>query len=798
MRIPGMAMAAMLSFALHAQSPRAYENAAQNALDSRDYYSAMQYYGKVLEMEPSRLDVSYRYADAARQFGAFSKAETYFEKTIREDQFRSFPDASFQLASVKKNLGKYDEAIQLYEQYNAESKPNVALKRKAEVDVVQCEWAMEKTLQPDASITVQPLSEFGFNTLEADFGAIQYGNNCYFSSFKYEDWGDKHVPKRPIVRVMVATDGCDPVPAFFNDSKRHTAHAAFSPDTSVLVFNKCDYTTDTEIQCGLYFTRKTATGWTIPVPLPDCINQEGFTATEPNVATMGDGYYTLFYASDVPGGKGGLDIWKVRFSAVGNFDKPENLSDLNTAQNDITPFYDASQKMLFFSTNGRWSLGGYDVYQSPLKNGKWLDPDHLDVPINSSFDDVYFTIQGEKAAYLTSNRSASMKLDDDCCYDVYKVEYLPLQLTASTFSTLTERPLDGVTYSIREIKDTTVNSRHSGADSSMNFQLLRQKQYMVIATKPYYEPDTVWVSTATFPENRQFVEKLYLEPRFQLKVQSFHQWTKEPLTGVQFRLLEPAKQVAENHTTGLESNETNILFKGKRLFTIIAEKQGFLSDTVQITESELYALVAGSTLTKSLFLTPATMHAYLPITLYFDNDQPNPRTRATTTLMTYDETVAQYLNRRQVFIDGYTVNLTGEAKKDAEEKLGRFFDYEVKGGQVKLETFASNLSLFLAGGSNLNIMVKAFASPLANADYNMALTQRRIASVRNFFRKYNNGIFESYIRSGQLQVSMLPLGETQADVRVSDDSKNKRLSIYSPEASKERRAEILEVRIFKN
>jgi hypothetical protein len=67
--------------------------------------------------------------------------------------------------------------------------------------------------------------------------------------------------------------------------------------------------------------------------------------------------------------------------------------------------------------------------------------------------------------------------------------------------------------------------------------------------------------------------------------------------------------------------------------------------------------------------------------------------------------------------------------------------------------------------------------------------------VRNYFRRYENGIFEQYLRNGQLQISVLPLGESEADTNVSDDPRNKRLSVFSPEASKERRAEIIEVRI---
>lgn len=799
MRVFGLALIAMLSTKLFAQTPRAFENAAQNAFDSRDYYSAMQYYGKVLEMEPNRLDVSYRYADAARQFGAFSKAEAFYEKTVLEDKSFTFPDATFKLADVKKKLGKYDEAIQLYGRVKDQTQVPAPQKESATADAEQCEWALEKLTYPDLSVKVEQVTEWGFNTPEADFGAVIQNEKLYFTSFKYEQWGDKYYPQRPVLRVMESIGECNPTPAFFNDPHRHTANAAFSPDGNLLIFNKCDYGASMDITCELYFSRKTASGWTEPAILPDNINVAGFTTTQPNVVPAGDGYFYLYFASNAPGGKGGLDLWRVRFTAVGNFGKPENLTDLNTAGNDVTPFYDARNNVLYFSTTGRWSLGGYDIYKSRATSGThWNEPEHLDVPFNSSFDDLYFTAQREDFAYLTSNRTGAEKLEDACCFDIFKVAYLPLDLTASAFSKFGKSPVDGVQFDLKEMLEDAPESKFSGQDNKADFKLLRQRKYMVVAQKEFYLPDTVYLTTSTFPANLRFLENLYLAPHIDLSVKTFHQWTKEPLADVRIRLLELATgKNAEKYATSV-GNETVMDVSNRPEFTIVIEKDGYVPDTLVVSANELKDLIGGSKLNKNIFLAPANMSAYLPITLFFDNDQPDPRTRATTTMLSYEQTVERYLARRQAFIDSYTANLSGKEKDDAIEKLGRFFDYEVKGGQVKLEVFASNLTLFLAGGANLEIMVKAFASPLANSEYNMALTQRRIASVKNFFRRYNNGIFESYIRTGQLKVSMLPLGENQSSPTVSDDAGNKRLSIYSPEASKERRAEILEVRVFKN
>ena len=783
-----------------AQSPRAYENAANNALEAHDYYAAMQYFGKVLEMDPNRPDVTYRYADAARQFGAYGQAETYFQKAIDSDPKGSFPDAAFMLASVKKYLGKYDEAIRLYRRYTAVTASGTPFRKQAEQDIEQCLWAMERLTNPDRSIHVERLPDGTPNTGESDFGAMMYGDTLLYSSFRHTDWGDKNYPPRPIAKIMESVDNADAEPVSWNDPKRHTANMAVSADGRVMVFNKCDYVGKTDIVCELYFSAKTAAGWSAPVKLPANINVAGYTSTQPNIHLTTEGYYELFYASDCPGGKGGLDLWRVRFSEAGNFAKPENISALNTADNDATPFYYEPDKTMYFSTKGRQTIGGYDIYKSGWRNNTWQEPEHLDVPLNSSYDDLFFALLNDETVYFTSNREESVSLTgESCCYDIYKGNYLPINLKTLSFSLPHEDVLPGVLFSLSEVPaERDVLNRFSGETNESDFGIRRQKKYMVIAQKENYTSDTVYFETRTLPKDRKFTEKLYLIPEIALAVKTFHEWTKDPLNGVKVRLYETPGVMADEKFTGAESNESKMNVGGRRMFTIIAEKEGFVSDTAVVTAEELRAVMAGSTITRNLFLTPASMSAYLPITLFFDNDQPDPRTRATTTQQSYDQTVNRYLTRREAFIQTYSANLQGAEKERAVEQLGKFFDEEILAGFVKLEVFAGNLELFLNGGARIEIMVKAFASPLATSEYNLALTQRRISSVRNYFRKFQNGIFEAYIRNGQLKVSTLPLGESAASPGVSDDARDKRRSVFSLDASRERRAEILEVRLFKN
>lgn len=786
-----------VAWTARAQSPKQYERAAEKSFAAKDYYSALQYYRNALAFDSSRADVWYGYAQSARLFGSYQCAAESYARTLELDAKKQFPQAIYWLASVKKNLSDYYAALSLYKQFLAQPNGDLTLRQAAERELDDCEWALEQITNPDPNVLVERLPASP-NTEQSDFGATLRGDTLYYSSFREMDWKDRHYPARPIVKVMESLPGREPAPAPFNLDDRHTAHAAFSPDGQLMIFNQCDYKGETEVVCELYLSRRTAAGdWSSPVKLPETINVAGFTATQPNIGRDDDGYYELYFVSDRPGGKGGLDLWRARFSLAGNFANPENLGALNTPENDVTPFFDSKYKTLYFSSLGYQNLGGYDIYKTAQTSAGWQTPEHLPVPLNSSYHDVYYAPQNEDMAYFTSNREGSIVYTEDaCCYDLYKASALPISLEALAFSDLTQENLDEVLFTLTEMPgERTPISQFSGDGNQAGFDVQRRHTYQIIANRDGYLPDTAYVTTDLVPTSRKFVEKLYLTPDVGLQVRTFNKLTSEPLYGVHIRLIEITGTFSTETNTGEENNETDLRVERKRQYMIIGHKDGFTGDTTYVVAGELQAAKPGAIILKKLNLTPASMALYLPLTLYFDNDKPSWNIKPEETNTAYDQAYRAYMERREVFVDRYTRNLAGEEKQAATRRMNDFFDSNVHGGYMRLDSFASNLTLFLEGGANVEIMVKAYASPLATDAYNLALTKRRIVSVLHYMRGYDGGIFEKYILNGQLKVSTVPFGEGESAGGVSDNPKDVRRSIYSPEASMERRAEILEVRL---
>jgi tetratricopeptide (TPR) repeat protein len=779
---------------VHGQTAKAFETAADKAFEAKDFFTSLKYLEKSLEQEPDNPIFLYKHAESARLFESYLLAERSYERLLSTNGDSTFKSAFYGLAAVEQSLGKYDEAVKHYEDYLVKNDNNPDKMKSTSKGIEDCDWALEQLNRPLAGVLLERMGT-GINTPHSEFNPVFVHDTLYFSSFREEKWNDKHYPERPIVKIMESVDQVGSIATPWNAADKHTAHTAFTEDGNVMISNFCEYLgKTTDIRCKLYMRTKLEGKWSEPVELPAFINIAETTNTQPNIATNPDGSYTLFFVSDRVGGQGKLDIWKTVFDAQGNFRQPENIVALNTPDDDITPFYHADGKALYFSTKGRRTLGGFDIYQSKYSvDFGWQAPEHLAVPFNSSYHDVYF-FQQSNVAWFSSNRTGSVKYtEESCCYDIYKSTYLDLGLDVYAFSALSKVPLDNVIFTLIEKPLTgEPTARFSAEKNTTDFDVLVGKQYWVIASKEGYLPDTIDVITDLVPDNRRFVGNLFLKPQdLELAVFTYNGISKKPLDGVSIRLLEMRTEEVKAHNTK-ETNTTDLRVKMETPYMIIADKSGFSSDTSLIAAAELRF---GEKTVKRLYLDPGSMSAILPLVVYFDNDHPDPRTRLESTTKNYEETYRNYYAKKEEFATNFGSIFTGEERLVAQEKVRNFFDNDVQGGFNKLQNLADNLDLFLTNGYKIEIMIKGFASPLAKNDYNLSLTRRRVVCVTNYLRAARGGIYAPFLNNGQLAVTLAPFGEEQSATGVSDSAKDKKRSVYSVDASKERRAEVLEVRI---
>lgn len=220
-----------------------------------------------------------------------------------------------------------------------------------------------------------------------------------------------------------------------NVKGRHTSNLTVDPASGDLYFTRAEMG-DPELRCEIWWARRAKRGWEKPQRLKGAVNVKGTTSTQPAVAHLEDGTTILYFASNREGGVGGMDIW---YSLVkeGVGAEPVNLGPrVNSAANEITPYYDPRNGVLYFSSDRKGGKGGYDIYCTAGQRNTWQAAEPVCACLNSEQNDIYFTISEHDSAtgiplegYLVSNRRDSYFLNDSmCCNDIYQwtLDSLPL------------------------------------------------------------------------------------------------------------------------------------------------------------------------------------------------------------------------------------------------------------------------------------------------------------------------------------------------------------------------------------
>lgn len=275
-------------------------------------------------------------------------------------------------------------------------------------------------------------------------------------------------------------------------------------------------------------------------------------------------------------------------------------------------------------------------------------------------------------------------------------------------------------------------------------------------------------------------------------VSAVHKLTKDPLYGVAYRLIEiGGKGAVEEKTSTQGESSVQFRLSGSR-YKILATKSNFSMDSVELST---VGWSGGPLPAKILYLIPELTEDFIPPVLYFDNDQPDPNSIALTTKQAYQTLYIAYLRRKEEYIRQYTAGLGKEAMAGATDSVETFFDRDVRGGWERMFAFSEALYEMLADGSKIELTLRGYTAPRGSSNYNMALSKRRIGSVVNHFLTFDGAILKKFVDNGQLTLIQEPNGESKAPRGISDNEKDLRRSVYSPEAARQNRVEIIEVEV---
>ena len=796
----------LFAVSMQAQSKKAYRSAAEKAVEKGDFLTAYVNYKTLIDYtsDSTDVDVLYNAAEAARKLLRYADADTLYAKVAMSENAASYPDAKFYQGLSKYNQMNYQESIMIFEEIQESSTAGEELRTKASQQAEYASWAeIQKGAEAKVTPTLYPQP---INTPYVDAAPFWHDGGLFYTSVLNYDSTVNFENFKPIARVYKIEEGSTvgiPIAGNPTDKDLHAANFVVSPESGRKYINYCTEISKEKFHCKLYYSKTATDGSESYVQMPDHINNDSFTTTHPAVGINSSNQEVVYFVSDRLGGKGGLDIWSTTLLSAESYEwsQPENLSSLNTAGDDVTPFFHSSSKTIFYSTNGKETMGNFDIFKSTQsESGEWGSIENIGYPINEGLDDFHFTFNSEQGLATFTRTCINCANEENICVpcdDIYSYK-ITVDVNALVFAGYGEEEtsLMGSTLKLIDIATgEVIDSIENYDGNNFHFPLELEKQYRLTASKPGWSTASVDLNTRGIFSPTTFNEKLVLTPIYKLEVYVFDADTKAPLTGTYLKFSE------EDET--LISNDFNE--KGHDFFYNLTYGKGYLLEASKSGYTTAYETVSvinqsSPAITKvNLYLrTSACDYAFERLKLYFDNDHPNPRTTADNTNLYYGETYEIYSSASKLkeYIEGYAGKPKGydDPKRiPAERAVISFFEDEVKYNGEKLKDYSDSIKLILDNckDTNLEIILEGFASPRARTEYNFHLTNRRIDCVKNHFERCNGGALNKYFMNGRLKFGPpLPHGETKSRPGINSDIANRKESVYKPQAAQERRVEV--------
>lgn len=409
-------------------------NMAKNALRVGDIYKAADYYEEYAKLKPEKTDIAYELAQLYMRSRDYEKAKEKYLEVYEKDP-AGYPEALYYHALMQKATGDYEGSTASFQKYKKETskqKKDSFLKKSLKNEMLGNEIAKNLIDTPVKAIITH--LDTSINKAHIEFSPVPVDDKTFiYASLRsdtivYYSAADTTLPI-PYKKFYTAKKA-DTSWVFegelegpFNSPEANTGNGAFSPDRKRFYFTRCKKNFQNKMICAIYLSRNENGKWSEPEMLSSEINMGDYTSTQPAVGTDSrKNWETIYFVSDRPGGKGGLDIWYTSFDKKKQvYTAPKNAGKINSAGDEMTPFYDNDTRTLYFSSTGFPGMGGLDIFKVTGELNKFSEPENIRAPINSSADDLYYTVTADKEeGFWTSNREGGVALKNPtCCDDIY-------------------------------------------------------------------------------------------------------------------------------------------------------------------------------------------------------------------------------------------------------------------------------------------------------------------------------------------------------------------------------------------
>lgn len=410
----------LLSLSVFAQSPVTLNSEGDKYFQNGQYAQAAQFYQQALNTEPNNQLANYQLAECFRLTLKYQEAELLYEKMVNLSE-TNYPMSRYYFALMQKLNGKYDEAmpnfqkfISRYDQDPVKMERFRNFKLQALVEREGCLLALNELSNPvrDNQFMVLPAP---LNSEFDDYAPYLFkgDSSVIITSSRRSSTGASFDARMgqataDLFRMQLVNGTWQEVTT--NDrfsglnTKDGEGTGIFNSDFTKVYFTY-NPPEGSATPSQIYKSDLVQGRWSEPRALNININARNTESRHPSLSPGND---TLFFVSNRTGGQGGNDIWFSIDAGNDNWGPAQNLgSSINTSLDEVAPFYDHLEKVLFFSSNGHRGFGGYDIFMTSGYDFENSEIYNMGYPYNSNRDDLFFVL-GKKKGYLTSGRDGGV------------------------------------------------------------------------------------------------------------------------------------------------------------------------------------------------------------------------------------------------------------------------------------------------------------------------------------------------------------------------------------------------------
>ncbi|MFC3416880.1 OmpA family protein [Algoriphagus hitonicola] len=465
---------------------------------SGEYQYAINTFSQILEEDPENQEANQIVAESYRLSNRVERAAPYYEKLVEEDP--TFENYFFLGQSLKAQQEdeKAKEAFEKAREYTQDE--SLLARVNQELSGIEFAKGIENYWPYHELVNYREL-----NTSGPDYAPIVSEQFLYFTSARQASgiYPATGTPYTKLFRtraedLRVDVSGIQPLPEFQNEEGLNQAAAAISPDGNTIIYARGNSTSPRDLpETALFASYFRGSGFSQPIWMP--VNEDEFWwNSTPSFSPDGE---ELYFASNRPGGFGGIDLYKATKLANGDFGNAVNLGpNINTAGNELFPRM-APDGKFFFASDGHPGFGKLDLFVAESNEDGEQVIKNLGENINSSADDfaIFFT-DYPKEGFLSSNREGGVG-DDDIYYFEDKtptpkiVNVLLNVTTKERVAGEEDQILEQARVVLYNEENKQIGGDFSNSRGQVRFTMEPESDYTIITSKNGYFSKSIAYST---------------------------------------------------------------------------------------------------------------------------------------------------------------------------------------------------------------------------------------------------------------------------------------------------------------